>query len=54
LAKTTDDWIYCINWLIENPDERKAMGKRLYRKVKDNYNIKDEAKVYEKVLKSFI
>jgi len=52
LVKTTEDWIDNISYLIDNPDERRKMGSRLYYKVKRDYNAKDVAQEYEKILKN--
>ena len=53
LANSTGNWIGAISRLIEDADLREKLGKNLYRLVKDNYNIKNEAKRYEKILRSF-
>lgn len=50
LANTADEWVTAISGLIDNSRLREDLGNNLYRMVKDNFNIKDTAKEYEKIL----
>ena len=51
LAKTTEDWVNCLDSLILSPVLRRKFSDNLYAKVKRDFNIKDEAKRYEHILR---
>lgn len=51
LAKTSGDWAASLSFLIENPAERKKIGKNAKQAVLAGWDIKDQLPKYEKLLK---
>jgi len=53
-AKTYDEWIASIEYLILNEQVRKDMGKRAYEYAKENYNLDNIAVEYAKYLQEYL
>ena len=53
LSNSTEEWIKAISLLIEHPNLRKELGNNLYHKVKKDFDVRDVAKEYEKLLRDF-
>lgn len=51
LADTEEEWFKAIDLLIRSKNLRETLGTNLYKTVKKDYNIKDEAKKYERILR---
>lgn len=47
LVQTVAEWVDCIEDLVENPDKRKAMGKKAKKYVLENFNIHNNYHLWE-------
>jgi len=54
LVKEEDEWVECLSKLIEDEYLRKHMGQMSYDRIKRDYNVETNAKLYLDVLKGFI
>ena len=52
LVKNNDKWMEEINYLIDNPDKRKQIGKNAMKYTLKNYNIEDNAHLWDDAYKS--
>jgi glycosyltransferase involved in cell wall biosynthesis len=54
LVKEEDEWVECLSRLIEDRELRKQMGYMSYEKIKQDFNVETNAKLYLDVLQGFI
>ena len=54
LAREEDEWVEYLSGLIENESLRKQIGKNAYEKIRQDYNVETNAKLYLDVLQGFL
>lgn len=54
LANSTNEWFSCLELLIRNPDIRKQMAKNAYEDIETNWQYKDQAEKWKKVINQYL
>lgn len=54
LAREENEWVEYLSGLIENENLRKQIGKNAYEKIRQDYNVETNAKLYLDVLQGFL